>query len=76
MHPLDLARPNQTHLVAIHFEGAYRLPLFLSEINPMLTLGPNTFHQLDPIVPSYLYLCVLVFSFVQFTLYLFYLLCL
>ena len=60
MHPLDLTRPDRTHLVTIRFEGAYRLPLFLREVNLMLELGLNAFHQLNPIVPHKLNVCVLV----------------
>jgi len=69
IHPVDLARPDRTHLVAVHFEGAYRLPLFLREAILMLAPDHETFPTLNPIVPYYLYLCVLPFSLVQFILY-------
>jgi len=66
MHPLDLARHDRTYLVAVHFEGAHPLPLLLREAILMLAPGHKTFPMLNPIVPSYLYLCVLLFSFMQF----------
>ena len=51
MHPLDLARPDRTHLIAICFKGAYSLPLFLKEAILLLAPGLDTFYQLNPIVP-------------------------
>ena len=69
MQMIHLAQPYRTHLVTVCLEGAYRLPLFLWEVNPTLSLGLKTFHKLNLNVPYHLYLCVLLFYLVQFIPY-------
>ena len=62
MQRLHLVWSYRTHLVTVFLEGAYRLPVFLWEVNPTFALGPNTFHKLHLNVPYLpLYLCLLLF---------------
>ena len=70
-HPLNLARHDRTHLVAIRFKGAYCLPPCLKEAILLLAPGHKTLPQLTPIVPHFPNLCVLVNYFIYFILYLF-----
>ena len=62
MRPLHLAQTYWTHLVAVWFEGAYGLPLFLKEVILTLTSGLKTLNKLNRnILHLFFYLRLLLF---------------
>ena len=59
--PLNFAKLDRTHLVTIHFKGAYSLPSLLEKAIQLPAPGPNTLCELAPImVLHYLRVCVCV----------------